>query len=331
MEEIGLRLALCSLHRHCPDAEVVVYRSAPAAAFVDWVARFPQVTLVPQSPAGATSWNCKPQALLPLLRAGCREVIWLDSDVLVARNCQSLFANMGEQELGVCEEYRGEAHPGSAVRTRAWGLPVGRPFPRTLNSAVLRVTPAHTPLLERWQELLADPRYTTWQGRPLHERPIHCWGDQDVLNALLGSAEFAGIPVRLLRTGREIIHCNSFTSFSLGERLGCVLRRVPFFIHGQGAKPWVMLRPEVCHETSHRQRLTQELSAFRILARRHCTEMGIDCPWMWCTSLAGQTFGWLGLGHYALRGLPLAAVATVVKWLAHPKSLASHTTALSEQ
>ena len=316
IEEYGLRLAICSIRRHCPDAKVVVYRPAAAADFVAWVGRFAEVTLIPHAPVGAESWNCKPHALLPLLRSGAQEVVWLDSDAFVARDCRPLFAGWGDQDLGICEEYQGAAHPGTEVRTRAWDLPVGRTFPRTLNTAVLRVTPAHIPLLERWQQLLADPRYVPWQTRPLSERPLHCWGDQDVLNALLGSAEFADVPVRLLQTGREVIHCLSLTSFPVLERLGCLFRRVPHFIHGQGGKPWVLLRPELRGNYTLRQRLIQELSPYRMLARRHDAEMGVDCPWLWTGSLAGRTFGLLGLGHYALRGLPLAAAAATGKWVA---------------
>lgn len=314
-EEVGLRLALCSLRSRCPGSPVVVYRTAPRPEFADWVRTLPGMTLIPSAPPGANSWNCKPHALLPLLRGGTPEVVWLDSDVLLTRDCRPLFAGWGDRDLGLCEEHQGSAHPGSELRTRAWGLSVGRTFPRTLNTAVLRVTPAHIPLLERWQELLSDPRYLPWQTRPLVERPVHCWGDQDVLNALVGSAEFADLPVRLLRTGKDVIHCNSFTSFTVGERLGCLVRRPPPFVHGQGGKPWILLRPDVRSGLSVRERLIQELSPYRTLARRHHAEMGIDCPWMWDGSLLGRAFAWLGLGHFALRGLPLAAAAAVGKRL----------------
>src|SRR4051812_10572634 len=69
-EEIGLRLALVSLSQCCPAASVVVYRPNPSEDFRGWVGGFPNVTLIPHFPAGAFAWNCKPQALLPLLEQG---------------------------------------------------------------------------------------------------------------------------------------------------------------------------------------------------------------------------------------------------------------------
>ena len=236
IEEFGLRLAVCGIRRHCPSAEIVVYRSEPTRDFAGWLDER-RAVLVPHRPAGASSWNCKPHALLPLLREGRSQVVWMDSDVLMTRPCDALFGGCDERELGVCEEYRGAPHQGSELRTRGWGLPLGRVFPRTLNTAVLRLTPRHIPLLERWRELLADPRYVPWQTRPLNDRPLHCWGDQDVLNALLGSTEFADLPVRILRTGREIIHCSSLTSFTVLERFRRAFGAAPHFVHGQGASP----------------------------------------------------------------------------------------------
>ncbi len=35
------------------------------------------------APEGGFDWNCKPQAMLPLLDQGFEEVVWLDSDILV--------------------------------------------------------------------------------------------------------------------------------------------------------------------------------------------------------------------------------------------------------
>jgi hypothetical protein len=245
-DEIGLRMALCSLRRHCPDSPVFVYRS-PRQAFVDWLGGFPKVTLIPTSPSGANSWNCKPHSLLPILRGGAQEVVWLDADVLLAGDLRRIFHGWSFDTFGVCEEYRSAPRQGSRPRTEGWGLAIGREFPRTLNSAVLRVTPAHIPLLERWKGLLADPRYAVWQGRPLHERPLYAWGDQDVLNALLGSVEFATLPVRLLRSRRELIHCGSATSYPVGERIDGLLRRIPPVIHTQGEKPWVVFNAASSH------------------------------------------------------------------------------------
>src|SRR5262245_57517766 len=74
-EEIGLRLALVSLHEWCPSAPVMVYRPNPTEDFRGWVRGLPNVTLIPHLPAGAFGWNCKPHAMLPLLKEGWPEVV----------------------------------------------------------------------------------------------------------------------------------------------------------------------------------------------------------------------------------------------------------------
>ena len=83
---------------------------------------------------------------------------------------------------------------------------------------MLRVTSIHIPLLKRWAELLEDPRYQHWQTQDFSQRPIHCWSDQDALTALLGSQEFEHVNVRILKTGRNVIHCLSYTSFPVRAR-----------------------------------------------------------------------------------------------------------------
>ena len=311
--EPGLRLAIGSIRRHCPNSQVVLYMAAPTSEFSEWLQRFPEVTIVHHAPPGGSVWNCKPHALLPLLREGRREVVWLDSDVLLAADPRECLTTGSDAELVVCEEYRGAPDPGSEIRTRAWNLPIGRRFPRTLNSAVLRVTTIHIPLLKRWAELLEDPRYQHWQTQDFSQRPIHCWSDQDALTALMGSQEFAHVNVRILKTGRNVIHCLSYTSFPVSERLGCLLGDRPTFVHAQGEKPWVLLRPEVRTHLSRRRSLLQEVSPYRLLARGFRDSLGSDDQWLWGGSFIGRTLCCLGLGHFALVGLPSAALAALAK------------------
>src|SRR5687768_2309052 len=84
--ETGLRLAVLSLHRHVGDTPVFLYRPSATPEFTTWLSRFSQVTLIPDRPAGARSWNCKPHALIPILTAGFRQAVWLDSDIIVTKD-----------------------------------------------------------------------------------------------------------------------------------------------------------------------------------------------------------------------------------------------------
>jgi hypothetical protein len=322
IDEIGVRIALCSLRRHCPDAPVFVFRAAPTEDFRAWLHGFPQVTLLPFSPPGASSWNCKPQALLTLFDRGCEEVVWIDSDLLLARDCRYLFRELDPEVFVVAQEAASATNQGSQLRTEGWGFAVGRCFSRTLNSCVIRVTPRHRQLLERWRSLLEDPRYSQYQTCPLSERPQHCWSDQDVLNALLGSEEFSSVPVRELRTGRDIVHCSSATSYSFAERLGGLFRPVPPFVHCQAGKPWVLFHPKSLANTSPQeryQRIVVETGAYFFLARRYQREIGRDDPWIGYSSLLGLAAACAGLGRVQLTGLPLSFVGAAAKGLARLK------------
>jgi hypothetical protein len=316
-EENGVRLVVASLRRHCHDATIVVYRERPRDAFAKWLRALPNVTLVPNRPRDAQSWNCKPHSLIPALEAGASEAVWLDSDILVTRDFGGVFDDAGPETLVAALEPRNTPNQGTGPRTRAWGLPAGRSFCRSPNSCILRVTPAHLPLLRRWKELLENPAYAAWQVRALHERPLHMWGDQDVLGALLGSAEFAGVPVRLLETGREVIHCSSPTSFPLGERLDSLRRPPPLLIHAQGAKPWVVLR-EGDGPVGFREallRLFHETSPYTVAARAYRQALGDLGGWLDRRTTAGRLIAALGSGRPALEGWPMTLLAELAKGL----------------
>ena len=63
------------------------------------------------------------------------------------------------------------------------------------------------------------------------------------------------------------------------------------------------------------RRLLQEVSPYVALARGFRQDLAVPCPWMDCWSPTGLLVRGLGLGHFALRGLPLTTVATVIQAL----------------
>jgi hypothetical protein len=311
-EESGMRLTLLSLRKHHPQAALFLYRPNPAPALLEWLKGFPQVTLIPEWP-GTSGWNCKPQAMLGILDRGFENVIWLDSDVVVTRPFEHLFNALDGKTVVVAEEPAPAPQHGTSVRTLGWNLPLGRKFPVTMNSCLLRVTQAHRPLLTRWNELLSRPDYVAAQKRPYYERPIHFFGDQDALNALMGSAEFAHVPVLYLRRGRDVAHTGGARTYTLGERLRGLFHPSPPFLHNQWTKPWVVLNPQA-NDFQGRfwvfHRIILEASPYVAVARIYQEEMGTDTKWMSYSSLPGRMLRALGLGHCPMQGLPLTAVAT---------------------
>ena len=319
LEHIGLRLLLASLRRHAPDAPVRLYRPDPEPELQAWLqAGFPQVTLVPTRPPGAGSeWNCKPAALLPALDADADVAVWLDSDLIVTRDPRPLFGTSGDPTLVLAQEMVSSPHQGTASRTRGWGWPVAREWPISLNSCVIRTDRTHRDLLRRWQHCLGDDRYRHWQKQPYVGRPPAFLSDQDVLAGLLGTPEFADIPVRLLRSGREIIHSGGARAQPVGERLGGLLHPIPTFLHGGGHKAWVVLGPErdLPGFFFRFRRLLQETSPYVAAAKELRGELGVDSPWLDFRSPLGVLGRAVGFGHHGLRGLPYAAVGTALMWL----------------
>ena len=64
-------------------------------------------------------------------------------------------------------------------------------------------------------------------------------GDQDVLTALLTSTEFAHIPLRALRRGKDIVQFDGVWGYTTAERTRALLGNGPTFIHSMGCKPWI--------------------------------------------------------------------------------------------
>lgn len=319
-EHVGLRFLLASLRRCAPDVPVMLFRPDPEPELLEWIrSGFPLVSVVPARPPGSGgSWNCKPTALLPALEGtGDPEAIWLDSDLILTRDPRKLFARHGPEALWLAQEMVSSANQGTAVRTRGWGWPVAREWPISLNSCVIRVTGTHRALLQRWHEKLNDPTYGHWQARPFAERPPAFLSDQDVLAALLGTAEFKDFPVRALRSGREIIHSGGARAQPLGERLAGLFHPIPTFLHGGGHKPWIVLGPErdLPGFFFRFRRLLQETSPYVAAAKGLRNEVGIECPWLDFRSPLGVLGRAAGLGHYGLRGLPYAAIGTFLMWL----------------
>jgi hypothetical protein len=312
--EIGLKLAILSLADHCPGVPVVLYRPNPIPSFVDWLKQQPQVRLVAEPLDGASSWNCKPQAMLPLLGDDPEaEVVWVDSDLMVSRDPRELFRRLSIETLGITQEPPSHPDPGVRLRAEGWGFPPGNNYSFTMNSCVVRITQHHRKLMERWLECLQHPEYLAFAQRPLSERPVHYRSDQDVLNALLGSAEFQHIPIGLFPNGQDVIHSGGALAYSLSERIRGLFLKQPTFIHAISIKPWMVLGNQDPWSSPRRwwwRSLQQEISPYVALARGYRNRVDEPTGWMDATSGWGRCLRMIGFGHWALCGLPVTLVAT---------------------
>ena len=314
-EDIGLRLAVSSLVQQCGNVSIVVFRPNPDTSFLEWARKFPNVRVIPKRSTGAYIWNCKPQTILELFDEGEDEVIWLDADIFVARNPLPFFRQQPSELIVVGQEPGASGwKQGSRLRTEGWKLPVGREWVYTLNTCVVRATKVHRPFLLEWAKYLQHPDYVHWQYQGFAQRPIHLAGDQDIFNALIGSEQFADLPVIVMRSGREIIHSGGMRTFSLNARIRSMLAPKPYFIHSLGAKPWIVLRERQRNATMREwlTMVTQELSPYVALAGKSQYRQLEPYYWLIKKSAFSRFCIAVSCGHFGLRGVVLTALAEAV-------------------
>ena len=315
--EPALKLLLLSLSKHCSNTVVNVFYPPADRKFQDWVKRFPQVTLHLEPFTDASHWNVKPYAMLFLLDQGFEEVIWLDSDVIVTRDICRVIGRLDNETLVITEEALWGAHedPG-AIRARLSGLSVGRILPFALNTAVMRVTKFHYPILFRWRETLESKSYRDSQLLHWTDRPPHQVGDQDVMTALLTSVDFSNIPLRILLRGRDIIQFFGLYGYTLYERILNLIGQRPAFIHSQGHKPWRTEYPPQNARVSLRkyaELLYIDLSPYTLSAISLRKEFDEDTSWMDAHFLASAMLRVGGFWCLPLVGLPIALIVDIVR------------------
>ena len=286
-------------------------------AFLGWAAQFPQITVHVAALPEAYGWNVKPQALLYLLDQGHDEIIWIDADVIIQKDFSKLFESLDRQSIAITEESLwGSPDDHDALRARLWGFEVGRAFPFTLNSAVIRVTAFHRHLLERWRAVLVSDAYRSFQSIPTADRPVHMMGDQDVLTALLSSKEFATVPVAFLLRGTHIIQFFGLYGYTLRERMTNMLVGLPYFVHSAGHKPWTNDWSAHSPRTLlvYMSSLYLDMSPYTLSAMAFRRELKLYSA-AGCTRIrwAAKTFRLIGLYYPPIVGFPLAVCFDVIR------------------
>jgi hypothetical protein len=317
--EPSLRVLLTSLSLYCPGMGISLFYPFANQAFRRWLGAYPQVQLQATGLRNDYGWNVKPQAIMRLLDAGFDEVIWIDSDMFVTRDIRPLFNGLDEAVLvateATCSLDRSD-HDGAGLRAQLWQFPVGRVLPwASLNSAVLRVTRRHYPLMKRWWELLQSDAYQRCQQKEWRKRPIHMQGDQDVLTALLTSTEFAHIPLKTLRRSKHIVQFDGVWGYTTAERLRNLLGDGPTFIHSMGSKPWVA-RWELegpHHRREYLKMVYLDLSPYTLSSAKVKRDLGCDTNWMRAHYKLSSILRFLAMRHPALTGLPIAVFFDIAR------------------
>lgn len=317
--EPALRLLIESLDRNCSGLPIHIFYPPANDGFMQWAQAYSQVVVRTEPLHGAYHWNVKPHAMLQLLAEGCAEVVWIDSDVIVAQNMLKLFEGLASDTIAVAEEALWGAHSDAgAMRARLWGFQVGRVLPFSLNSAVVRVTQHHAPLLNRWKELLESDEYRQNQLLDWRDKPPHMMGDQDVLSALLTSRGFAEIPIRVLKRGNDIIQYLGLSGYTVAERIRNILFCSPSFIHAQGQKPWMIDRGAGRSRYTLREYIEAvylDLSPYTLSAKSLESALGGRAEWTRPHFVLSAALRLAGLWYPPLVGLPIAALVDCVSFV----------------
>ncbi len=310
----GLKLAVLSLARHSPDLPVIAWVPGAPEPFLRWAAGRDGLSVrTDRTGLTGAGWNVKPSVLLSAFDEGHDEALWFDTDMLVTGDLAARLAQAPPDVLVATQEYYWGHHQGTPRRTTGLGRRVSRVFPSTVNTCLLRVGRAHLDLVREWSRVLASPEYVQAQSLSAQDRPLHFWSDLDVLTGLLGSTEFAHVPVDQLRRGTEIAQCYGPSGFTVRERLR-VGSGAPLVIHAMGAKPWAppapgagadgvlgRLRAEV--EAVH-----QDLTPFVAAAAEYADALDEDTSWLTPRTRVGSVVRRALPGHPAWQELPLALV-----------------------
>jgi hypothetical protein len=301
----GLKILLLTLDRYCPAWAIRLRFPGISDSFRTWLKRFSQVSLNEEKLLGSRSYNVKPAVLLDGLNSGTTtSCLWLDTDVCVNRSLEFIAAI--PPEVVVVTQDPWEYSDGSTHRSVTWGLKSGRSLPGPLNTAVVRVTQHHEPLLRAWQRAILTERYLDEQAKPTVQRDQHMLGDQDALSALLASREFSSIPVRRLMHPTEILQHQGAGAYGPFQRGLNVLHGMPPLIHAMGTvKPWNMPdRPSLFNSLrDYYERSYLELSPYVHSARKFRAVLDEGVGWLDIHTLYGMAGTLMAFDRPSLKGL----------------------------
>jgi hypothetical protein len=299
----GLKILLLSLDRYAASWPIRLRFPGVSSEFRQWLSRFSQLTLVEERLALSGSYNVKPSVLLDGLATGAEGCLWLDTDVLVNGSLDFLAEEAAETVIVTQDPW--EYVDGSTHRCASWGLSAGRFLPGPLNSAVVRVTQQHKPLLEAWQAVLSMESYLAEQTKPIPMRNRHILGDQDAISALLASVEFADLPVRRLLHASEILQHHGAGAYCLSQRWENLTQGLPPLIHAMGSvKPWKMhSHPSLRGQPrDYYERVYLELSPYVHLARQYRQQLHEPAEWLDVQTVAGRLGSMVAFNRPTLKG-----------------------------
>ncbi|MGP1254071.1 MAG: hypothetical protein ACTS10_06655 [Kiloniellales bacterium] len=310
---IAVKILIMSICKKYPNSKI--YMMGKSCANIDFNEKVNEkyIIRIPEFSPKSSGWNVKAECLLFLLENYVDDVTWIDSDMIFLRPLPEQILREDMSCLVVAEEPRSVIRQGSRYRTEAWGLEPGQVITRTINNCILRATKHHESLLLEYMSMLHSQEFVDAQKKPFHLRERHLAGSQDALTALIGSKKYQNLPIRWVRSGKEIAQCFGPDGFSILDRIYCMINGGPSVVHAQGPKPWKNL--------DHRP-LYLELSPYIYFAKEYTDYLEMEnLDWTTMLSRTGKTIDILAFKNPYLRGMPIIFIHKIKNYMRRAKSI----------
>lgn len=297
---VALKLLALSLKRHAVESVLHLFSSPLPAEVVEWFAARPNVVLHPEPKPQGVEWDIKPELLLWLMDNGVDQPCWIDSDIILANQLPHSLTHAPDEALVIATAPRMLVDSDCAVRARDLGLQPRADMAETLiNAGLIRFHPSHRPLLHEWKRILLSEAYQRSREMDGINRPLAFQSDESVLGGLLGSTDFADLPLAFVPESIDIAQCLRKTGYRPWPRALNTVRGTPAFVHALGStKPW---------RDTDKIYTWESLSPYRFVAMAYEQDLDEEeRAWLWRETPKARFLRRLFRNNPELPGLPLA-------------------------
>ncbi len=297
---VALKLLALSLERHAPESALHLFTAPLPSALVAWFDARPNVVVHPAPEPKGVEWDIKPELLIWLMDNGIERPCWIDADIILANKLPRSLTDAPEDALVIATAPRMLLGSDCVERALDLGREPRTDLPETLiNAGLIRFGPLHRPLLLEWQRILQSDAYMRARELEGINRPLAFQSDEAILGALLGSTDFAHLPLAFVLESIDIAQCLRKTGYRPWARALNAVRGTPAFIHALGpTKPWRETEEVYTWES---------LSPYRLVAMAYDTDLEPgERDWLHRETPKARLLRRLFFNSPELSGLPLA-------------------------
>ena len=226
----GLAVLIASLGEHMPDVPLVILHTKPCENVKKFAKKFgPQCIFKEVCESEYRRWYSKPNAISLMLNEGYERVCWIDSDILIAKNCEEILFPSNDDVVRTAQSVNGP--PCNPERHRLFFGCAPKFDPGvSISSSIVSVTKNHRSIIELWQKLIVN-------GKNIIEKNSEIlFGDQEILETAIMNISDNNIVFSPILDEVEHLICSK--SIGIRGSTRSILRKPPPLIHAPFYKPW---------------------------------------------------------------------------------------------